>query len=106
MVLSQPPVPGVLCCLHPENSRRVGGQWPLEGFDGNGVLEVLALVEVVALRVLQLPVKGEVVLLDLSDVFSFTNIDLLQACSPQVSGGNKGHVTQISEGKDTINRVP
>jgi len=65
------------------NSHWVSGQWPLEGFDGDRVLEVLSLVEVISLGVLQVSVEGEVVPLNLSDVFSFTNVDLLQACSPE-----------------------
>lgn len=67
-----------LCC---SNSHCVGGQRPLEGFDGDWVLEILSLIEVVALSVLQVPAEGELVPLDLSDGFPFANIDLLQTCS-------------------------
>lgn len=84
-----------------DNSRRVGGQWPLEDFDGDRVLEVFALIEVITLGVLQVPVEGKVVPLDLSDVFSFTNIDLLQACFHHAPAENEGHIRQGSGGKDT-----
>lgn len=72
-----------------DNSHWVSGQWPLEGFDGNRVLEVLALIKVVALCVLQVPVESELVPLDLSDVFSFTNVDLLQACPTMCQKGTR-----------------
>lgn len=97
--------PGATLVPTQDNSHWVSGQGPLEGFDGNGVLEVLALVKVVALCVLQVPVEGELVSLDLSDVFSFTNVDLLQACSHHVPEGNKGYVRQGMGGKDTVHRV-
>lgn len=86
-MLSHPP--GATLVPTQDNSHWVSGQWPLEGFDGNRVLEVLALIKVIALCVLQVPVDSELVSLDLSDVFSFTNIDLLQACSHHVPEGNK-----------------
>lgn len=89
-----------------DDSRWVSGQRPLEGLDGDGVLEVLALIEVVTLGVQQVPVEGEVVPLDLGDIFSFTNIDLLQACSHHVPGRSKGHIRQGSVGESTVYRVP